>query len=253
MGAEFVQYILSDRQIISPELAHHYTEEVIELPQAFIASPVEISENVPSRSALGLPEKGFVYGCFNRTDKLDPYLFTAWMRILQQVPDSILWLSNTSPEITQTLKTTAQAQGIEPERLVFLPKLPLMDFIAHLQRADLFLDTWNYSAGATAIAALQSGLPILTCPGKSFASRMGASICHTVDLDQFICESPQAYEEQAIYWGTHPQELQTIRDNLLQNKKELPLFQPKQWVKSLESVLQSLMNFSLYRAKERSF
>jgi predicted O-linked N-acetylglucosamine transferase (SPINDLY family) len=82
---------------------------------------------------------------------------------------------------------------------------------------------------------------------------MGASICHTVGLDQFICESPQAYEEQAIYWGTHPQELQVIRDNLLQNKKELPLFQPKQWVKSLESVLPSLMNFSLYRAKERSF
>lgn len=100
---------------------------------------------------------------------------------------------------------------------------------------------------------MQSGLPILTCPGESFASRMGASICHTVGLDQFICDSPQAYEEQAIYWGTHPQELQTIRDNLSQNKEELPLFQPKQWVNSLESILQSLMNFSLYRAKERSF
>ena len=253
MGAEFVQYILSDRQIIPPELARHYTEQVIELPQAFIASPVEISENVPSRSVLGLPEKGFVYGCFNRTNKLDPYLFTAWMRILQQVPDSVLWLSDTSPDITQSLRDKAQAQGIEAERLVFLTKLPLMDFIAHLQRADSFLDTWNYNAGATAIAALQSGLQILTCPGESFASRMGASICHTVGLDQFISDSPQAYEEQAIYWGTHPQELQTIRDNLLQNKKELPLFQPKQWVNSLESILPSLMNFSLYRAKERSF
>jgi len=254
MGAEFVQYILSDRQIIPPELAHHYTEEVIELPQAFIASPVEISENVPSRSALGLPEKGFVYGCFNRTDKLDPYLFTAWMRILQQVPDSVLWLKDISPEITQKLQQTAQSKGVKPERLVFLSQIPLTDdFIAHYQRADLFLDAFHYNAASTAIAALQSGLPILTCPGESFASRMGASICHTVGLDQFICESPQAYEEQAIYWGTHPQELQTIRDNLLQNKKELPLFQPKQWVKSLESVLQSLMNFSLYRAKERSF
>jgi predicted O-linked N-acetylglucosamine transferase (SPINDLY family) len=82
---------------------------------------------------------------------------------------------------------------------------------------------------------------------------MGASICHTAGLDDFICESPQSYEEKAIYWGNHPQELQVIRDNLLQKKKELPLFQPKQWVNSLESVLQSLMNFSLYRAKERSF
>jgi predicted O-linked N-acetylglucosamine transferase (SPINDLY family) len=85
-----------------------------------------------------------------------------------------------------------------------------------------------FSISKNAIAALQSGLPILTCPGQSFASRMGASICHTVGLDNFICDSPQSYEEKAIYWGNHPQELQVIRDNLLQNKKELPLFQPKQ-------------------------
>ncbi|MBE9241442.1 TIGR03032 family protein [Synechocystis salina] len=241
MGAEFIQYILSDRQIIPPELTPYYTEQVIELPQAFIASPVEITKKAPPRSALGLPEKGFVYCCFNRTDKFDPYLFTVWMRILQQVPDSVLWLKDISPEITQKLRQDAQSQGVAPERLVFLSNIPLADdFIAHYQRADLFLDTFNYSAASTAIAALQSGLPILTCPGETFASRMGASICHTVGLDDFICESPQSYEEQAIYWGTHPQELQAIRDNLLQTKGELPLFQPKQWVRNLESVLQSL-------------
>ena len=253
MAAEFIQYILSDRWVIPPDLAHHYTEQVLELSQMFIASPVEIVDNAPTRQELGLPKQGFIYCCFNRTDKFDPHLFAIWMRILQEVPESVLWLIEVTPEISVTLRKEALAKGVDPQRLVFSPRFSMSEFIAIAQRADLFLDTFNYNAGATAIAALQSGLPILTCPGESFASRMGASICHTVGLDQFICESPQAYEEQAIYWGTHPQELQTIRDNLLQNKKELPLFQPKQWVNSLESILQSLMNFSLYQAKERSF
>jgi predicted O-linked N-acetylglucosamine transferase (SPINDLY family) len=240
MGAEFIQYILTDHWIIPPELAPHYTERVIELPHAFVTAPQEISSNVPTRSALGLPEQGFVYCCFNRTDKFDPHLFTAWMHILQQVPESVLWLSEVTPEISATLGQKAQAQGIDPQRLVFSPRLPMSEFLAICQRADLFLDTFTYNAGATAICGLQAGLPLLTCPGETFASRMVASICASVGLESLICDSPQTYEQQAIYLGTHPETVKTIRDRLLQEKDELPLFQPEQWVNNLDSVLQKL-------------
>jgi predicted O-linked N-acetylglucosamine transferase (SPINDLY family) len=240
MAAEFMQYILSDRWIIPTALAHHYTEQVLELPQTFIASPVAISDKAPTRQEIGLPEQGFVYCCFNRTDKFDPHLFAIWMRILQKVPGSVLWLIEVTPEISVTLRKEALAKGVDPRRLVFSPRFSMSEFIAIAQRADLFLDTFNYNAGATAICGLQSGLPILTCTGETFTSRMAASICASVGLEAFICDSPLVYEQQAIYWGKHPQELGLIRTKLLESKQNLPLFQPKQWVGNLESILKNL-------------
>jgi predicted O-linked N-acetylglucosamine transferase (SPINDLY family) len=240
MAAEFIQYILSDRWVIPPDLAHHYTEQVLELSQMFIASPVEILDNAPTRQELGLPEQGFVYCCFNRTDKFDPHLFAIWMRILQEVPESVLWLIEVTPEINVTLRKEALAKGVDPQRLVFSPRFSMSEFIAIAQRADLFLDTFNYNAGATAICGLQSGLPILTYTGETFTSRMAASICASVGLETFICDSPLVYEQQAIYWGKHPQELGLIRTKLLESKQNLPLFQPKQWIKNLEFILKNL-------------
>jgi uncharacterized protein (TIGR03032 family) len=240
MAAEFMQYILSDRWIIPTALAHHYTEQVLELPQTFIASPVAISEKALTRQELGLPEQGFVYCCFNRTDKFDPHLFAIWMRILQKVPESVLWLIEVTPAISATLRKEGLAKGVDPRRLVFSPRFSMSEFIAIAQRADLFLDTFNYNAGATAICGLQSGLPILTCTGETFTSRMAASICASVGLEALICDSPLVYEQQAIYWGKHPQELGLIRTKLLESKQNLPLFQPKQWVGNLESILKNL-------------
>ena len=241
MAAEFIQYILSDRWIIPPSLAHHYTEQVLELSHTFIASPVEISDEAPTRQELGLPEQGFVYCCFNRTDKFDPHLFAIWMRILQEVPESVLWLREVTPDISATLRKEASAKGVDPQRLVFSPKFSMSVFLASYQRADLFLDTFNYNAGSTAISGLQSGLPILTCTGETYSSRMAASICASVGLETFICDSPLVYEQQAIYWGKHTQELGLIRTSLLEQKKNLSLFQPKQWVENLETILKNLL------------
>ena len=241
MAAEFIQYILSDRWIIPSSLAHHYTEQVLELPHTFIASLVKISDEAPTRQELGLPEQGFVYCCFNRTDKFDPHLFAIWMRILQGVPESVLWLTEAAPEISATLRKEALAKGVDPQRLVFSPKFSMPVFLASYQRADLFLDTFNYNAGSTAICGLQSGLPILTCTGETFASRMAASICASVGLEAFICDSPLVYEQQAIYWGKHPQELGLIKTSLLKQKQNLPLFQQKQWIENLETILKNLL------------
>lgn len=241
MGADFIQYILADRWIIPSELEEYYTEQVLELPHNFINAPIEVSADVPTRQELGLPEDGFVYCCFNRTDKFDPHLFAIWMRILQKVPNSVLWLMKSTIITDENLRKTAKSLGIETERLIFSEKRSLDEFMMVCQRGDLFLDTFNYNAGATAVCALQVGLPILTCPGKTFASRMGASICASAGLESLICDNALTYEKKAIYFGNNPSALKVICDHLSQ-KENLPLFQPQQWVKSLESVLQKLWN-----------
>ncbi|MGD1699249.1 GNAT family N-acetyltransferase [Dapis sp. BLCC M229] len=235
MGADFMQYILADQWLIPPELEDYYSEKVIRLPHALVGSPLEMSNKPFTREDFGLPTNGFVFYCFNRTHKFDPQVFGTWMRILAQVPDSVLWLIETTPDISQNLRNLAQTQGISPSRLVFTPRLPLDEYLKAYTLADLFLDTWVYNAGATAIHALGAGLPFMTCPGSTFAARMGASICAAADLDLFICSDVTDYEQKAVHFATHADELATIRQRLCEQRHTLPLFQPQQWIADLEA------------------
>jgi predicted O-linked N-acetylglucosamine transferase (SPINDLY family) len=241
MAAPFIQYILADRWLIPPELASEYTEQVVELPHAFVASPSLTSSEQPlSRAHYGLPDDAFVYCCFNRTDKFDPEVFTSWMRILQQVTNSVLWLIETAPTISGTLRQLAQQQGIDPKRLVFTPMMPFPEYLAAYQLADLFLDTFVYNAGATAVHAISAGLPFLTCPGQAFSARMGSSVCAAAGLESLICSSKATYEQAAVYFGNHPDKLTKIREGLQANRTKLPLFQLQQWVAHLEAAFWKL-------------
>nr|MDZ8063516.1 TIGR03032 family protein [Nostoc sp. EkiNYC01] len=270
MAAEFIQYILADSRLIPAELAPHYREKVIELPHAFVASPLAIAEPPLNRRDFGLPKDAFVFCCFNRSDKFDPEVFACWMRILQQVPNAVLWLIETTPEVkrgrgagsreqggefspflpapcpnssssvSDNLRHIAQQQGIAPARLVFTPRMPLAQYLAAYRLADLFLDTFVYNAGATTIHALLAGLPIITRPGKAFAARMGASICGAAGLDLLICDTLVAYEQKAVHLATHPDELATIRQGLQLHRDHLPLFGPQQWITHLETALRQV-------------
>ncbi|WP_083862885.1 TIGR03032 family protein [Calothrix sp. PCC 7507] len=237
MGAEFIQYILADSWLIPAELAPHYSEKLLELPHAFVASSITITDQPLTRADFGLPTDAFVFCCFNRSDKFDPEVFASWMRILQQVPNSVLWLIETTPDVSYTLRDMAQQQGIAPTRLVFTPRLPLAEYLAAYRLADLFLDTFVYNAGATGIHALFAGLPLITRPGKAFVARMGASICAAAGLDLLICDSSAAYEQKAVHLATHPDELAKIRLILRLHHDDLPLFQPQQWITHLETAL----------------
>jgi protein O-GlcNAc transferase len=237
MMAEFVPYILADCWLIPPELAPYYSEQVIELPHAFVASPLPIADPPLIRADFGLPTGAFVFCCFNRSDKVDPTVFAAWMRILRQVPRAVLWLIETTPAVSETLRQRAQQQGIDPTQLVFTPRMPLPQYLAAYRLADLFLDTFVYNAGATAIHALSSGLPVLTRPGEAFVARMGASISASAGLEMLIAGSSAAYEQTAVHLATHPNELATLRQALQRNLATLPLFQPQQWVAHLEAAL----------------
>ena len=245
MGADFMQYAIADAWLIPPELATIYTEEIVYLPQAFIASPLEISDRQMTRAEFGLPEAAVVFCCFNAHYKIDPDVFALWMRILRQVPNSVLWLSE-GTEVTSNLRTAAAGLLVEPERLVFAKKLPMPEYLAQYRLADLFLDTSIYSAGSTAICALWAGVPLLTLPGNTNASRMGASICAAAGLESMICQSVAQYEQRAVYLATHPEELSAMRHQL--ETRTAPLFQLQQQVQNLELAFHKMWTAYLHNA-----
>lgn len=252
MGADFIDGVIADVHLIPPHLESGYLEPVYRLPCAFVASPplapapsadaACLASPALSRAALGLPAQGVVYASFNRAHKLDPHTFSVWLQILSQVPGSVLWLVQASPLVQQRLRSYALAQGVDAARLVFTQPVASADFARLCALADLMLDTAHYGSGATGVAALRAGLALLTCPGQTFASRMGASLCAACGLEALICESPSAYLAKAVALGRNPKMLAHYRTVLLKGGDKWPLFDTAAWVQQLEELLGRLVN-----------
>lgn len=242
LGADCIQHYFGDATLLPPNIAQHYTEEIVYLPHAFVASPIPISDKVTTRADHALPEESFVFCCFNAHYKITPALFDCWMRILAQVPNSVLWLA--TGEGQENLKREAKKRDCDPSRLIFADKIPHDEYLARYAIADLCLDTWIYTAGSTAAATLWAGLPLLTCTGDTNASRMGASICAAANLPEMICETTTDYEQQAIHLATHPEILKPIRKRLqtaLQSEETYPpLFRTKSFMSTFEQSLQKI-------------
>ena len=246
LGADWIDGVIADAWLIPPDHEIHYRETVHRLPWGFVSSgPLDSTPPTPppppSRGALGLPADAVVYACFNRPEKITPAMFDCWLEILRQVPNSVLWIINDEPLVEQRLRTRLAQAGLEWCRLVFSPKVESAAFGQCCGLADLLLDTSPYGSGATAVTALAAGLPLLTCPGQTFASRMGASLCAATGLEEMICPTPEAYRERAIALGRQPAELQRLRRQLLAGRAELPLFNTTAWVGNLEQLLERLL------------
>ncbi|MFN6132232.1 MAG: tetratricopeptide repeat protein [Synechococcaceae cyanobacterium] len=249
LGADWIDGVIADAWLIPPEHDIHYRETVHRLPWGFVSSGALPDSAAPaqpptSREALGLPLDAVVYACFNRPEKITPALFDSWLEILRQVPTSVLWIINDQPRVEQRLRAR-MAAGLEPQRLVFSPKVESAAFGQHCALADLLLDTSPYGSGATAVTALAAGLPLLTSPGDTFVSRMGASLCAATGLEELICPTPEVYQQRAIALGRQPAELQRLRRHLLERHGELPLFNTAAWVGHLDNLLERLLREEL--------
>lgn len=244
MGAPYMDYILADRCVIPPGNQRDYTEKLAYLPNCYQANDQRrlISDRRFTRAELDLPEAGFVYCCFNASYKILPATFDAWMRILKAVPGSVLWLvDRDSAQVRQNLRREAEARGIDGGRLVFAKFIAASDYLARYRMADLFLDTLPYNAGTTASDALWAGLPVLTCPGKSFASRMAASLLRAMDLPQLIAPNMRDYVATAVRLGTDPAAHAEIKRKVAHNRGRTPLFDTVRFARDLEAVYREMM------------
>jgi predicted O-linked N-acetylglucosamine transferase (SPINDLY family) len=185
-----------------------------------------------------LPEEAFVYCSFNSAYKIEPTIFDVWMRILKSVPGSVLWMYSASPMVETNLKREATARGVSAERLVFAPFIPRPEHLARHRAADLFLDTRLYGAAATASLALQAGLPMLTCPGATFGSRVGASLVRAAGLPELVADDLAAYERMAIEFGRDPGRLASFRDRL--RLRTQPLFDAGRFTRNLERAFEAM-------------
>lgn len=247
-GADYMDYLIADKTLIPKPSLAYYTEKIIYVPHSYQAndSTRKISEKTPGKVDQGLPGEGFVFCCFNNSYKILPSTFDGWMRILSAVDGSVLWLLQDNPTGAKNLRREAEARGVDGGRLVFAARLNQEDHLARHRLADLFLDTLPCNAHTTASDALWAGLPLLTCAGESFASRVSASLLKAIGLPELIAETQEEYEEMAIALANNPLKLSEIKQRLEENRGTAPLFDGKRLARSLEKAYQAI--YARYKA-----
>jgi len=236
MGADFIDYIIVDAFLAPEDQQPFYTEKLVQLPYCYQPSdPARPTPLPASRAACGLPAEGLVFCCFNHSYKLTPAVFEIWMRLLQAVPESVLWLLEANSAVPDNLRREAMARGVSAERLIFACKAPIPEYLARLAAADLFLDTCPYNAGATANDALWAGLPVLTCSGDSYVGRMAGSLLHAIGLPELVTDSLPEYEARALELAREPARLAELRQRLAGNRLRAPLFDMIRYTRDLEA------------------
>lgn len=243
-GLDCFDYLLGDATVTPLADAAHYTERVVQLPHSYMVNDRQraIAADTPSRADEGLPPQGFVFACFNNLHKLTPEVFAVWLRLLGQVPGSVLWLLGEAPAVQDRLRALAQAQGIAPGRLVFAGRRPLARHLARQRLADLFLDTLPYNAHTTASDALWAGLPVLTCQGRGFPARVASSLLKAAGLPELITHGLAEYEARALALATHPPELAALRERLRRDGPGSPLFDTPRFARGIESAYRAMVD-----------
>jgi predicted O-linked N-acetylglucosamine transferase (SPINDLY family) len=237
MGSNFMESIVSDRFLIPVENQKYFSEKQLYLPNTYLPTDdtLSISSQPTSRSDLGLPESSIVFCAINNTYKINQHVFDIWMRLLERVSGSVLWLFETNKFVKANLRKEANKRGVKSDRLVFAKKVNHKKYLSQFQQVDIFLDTFTYNAGATASNALWAGLPVVTKIGQNYTARMAGSMLNAIGLPELITETEKDYEALILELATNPKKLSEVKEKLANNRLTQPLFNTELYTKHLEN------------------
>ena len=236
LGSTAIDYFIGDHVTCPAGSERYFEEHLMRLPHSYQVNDDKrpLSGQQYTRKDCGLPSTGFVFCSFNSSYKITPTEFDIWMRLLDQVEGSVLWLLECSDSSKENLRREAAERGQDPDRLIFAPRVSQEKHLARHRAADLFLDTFVVNAHTTASDALWAGLPVLTLPGRQFASRVGASLVSAVGLPEMIAKSAAEYEARALELANDPDALAALRSKLQRNRRSAPLFDTRGFTRRLE-------------------
>jgi len=242
-GATFFDYLIADGITVPGDFECFFSERVVRLPHGFLplGAMDPSAAPPPTRQDLGLPDAAFVFCAFCSSYKYNPVTFDVWMHLLREIPRGVLWLRDGESIMRANLRREASARRVDPRRLLFAPKLPSMnDHLARHGQADLFLDTLPFGGHSTARDALLSGLPVLTCLGESFASRVAGSLLAALDLPSLVAGTLDEYASRALELARHPELLASLKSQLARKLQNAPRFGIHQHCVRLESAFEQM-------------
>jgi protein O-GlcNAc transferase len=238
-GCDFIDYMIADNIVIPPDHQPFYSEKILYLPHCYQPNPITrtVANTTVTRAMCGLPENAFVFGSFNWSYKVEKILFDRWCTILQAVPQSVLWLLATNQAMQNNIRAYLQNKGIALERVIFAPAANKPDHLARLQLTDLILDTYTCNGHTTTSDALAVGVPVLTCQGQHFASRVASSILINGGFPDLVSYSLDEYQAKAIHYAEHPELILKLKQQIAGQSTRDRIFNPRQHCQALEDLL----------------
>ena len=227
-GMPFFDYILADSVVIPPGHEHFYSEKVLRMEGCY--QPNDASRPRPqetTRSQWGLPEDAVVLANFSQTYKITPQVFSLWCQLLQQDQKRILWLLCEQPHIQQRLRKEASTRGIDPRRIYFTSHLPTQQHLNRIRQADLIVDTYPYGGHTLTSDALWAGTPVVTMIGKTFASRVAASLLISVGMGALVAYNDAHYTRTVDALLSQPAHQVMLQQHMDSEKSQFGLFDPQ--------------------------
>ena len=243
MGSAYYDYIIADDIVIPPGDEPYFAEKILRLPSGMhiMDDSRNIETGHQTRVANSLPDSGIVFGCFCQTLKIQPEIFSAWMKVLKAVPESVLWLASGPKGAIENLQASAEAYGIEAKRIIVAQRCEMEEYLSRFALIDIYLDTFPYTSGTVASDALLMGCPLLTLSGKTMVSRMAGSILTHAGLPELVAYNQQEYIQKAIDLAKNHQERSRIRERLLTQSSANTLLNTRQSVQELEEIIKTLL------------
>jgi predicted O-linked N-acetylglucosamine transferase (SPINDLY family) len=262
-GSDYTDFIITDEHAIPKASQPYYTEKIIYVPCNYTYDTKrQLTREPMTRADFDLPENGFVFTCQNGNQKITHQVFEIWMRLLKNVPGSVLWLLLPNATALANLRKEAKIRGVDPDRMIFTKRdsVPVAKeyerigrYLASYKLADLFLDTLPYNAGTTAVDALWAGLPVITQTGSAQVGRMATSILHAIELPELVTKTAAAYEALALDLALNPDKLNHIKSKLEQNRHATALFDVIGNTRHIENAYIQIFNdYSSGKLHERS-
>ena len=236
-ASRHVDYTLADMHVIPAQEKKFYRESIAYLPYCYQVNDNLRAVNYTVHNLTPELEssKGCIFGCFNHLSKLTPEVFSTWMFILKNVPESNLVLIETSEAAICNIRSEATHRGVAPKRIIFLPHKPQKEHLARIPSIDLFLDTYPYGAHTSGSDALWCGVPLLTLTGKCFHTRVGESLLRAAGLPELICHSESEYVNKAIDLGRNKLKRDKIKKGLQESIQKSRLFDSPATTRAIEA------------------
>jgi predicted O-linked N-acetylglucosamine transferase (SPINDLY family) len=246
IGIKSMDYIIADKIIIPNNEKKYYSEKVKYLPECYISEAKDLllkSTKNFTRLDFKLPDNKFIFCAIHNPLKINPRIFSIWVRILKRVKNSILWIAANNEPSKENILSELKTSGLEANRVVFAGRVKEGgDHLKRLELADLFLDTYPYNSHSTTYDYINAGLPMVTLKGNSFASRVGASIYSSLKLEELIAKTESEYENIAVKLANDELKLKEIKNKMKKNSENSNLFKPKEFTKELEKVYLEIFN-----------
>ncbi|BCX15091.1 MAG: hypothetical protein KatS3mg088_774 [Patescibacteria group bacterium] len=235
-GADFIDYFLTDSVITRKEDEKYFSEKLIYLPNSYQINnnQRQIWKGEITKEEMGIPKNKFVFCSFNQSYKINRRTLYLWLEILKKAKESVLVLLETNSFAPREIKKEAEKNGVNPKRIIFVPRLPQEKHLARIGLCDLALDTLTCNGHTTTSDTLWAGVPVVALYGKHFASRVSSSLLSAINLKELITHSGKEYLELAVDLYKNPKKLEKIKKKLEKNRLKAPLFDSEQTVKNLE-------------------